>query len=316
MRWNYEHPEIPGNILALDWYKSHGLDVMAATSAQMMSAMMPRDNSNFKSIKEYSRITSEKKLTGILCTLWDDTSPHFETVWRGIYDFALTSWNYENVQANQAHVTYRHRYYAPEVSAPSYEFQDLLEQALPFWETAFIKEGDRANFHKNFNLIDLPDEKKSGEWSKNNSTKLEGAKTALAQYSLIHPRLVKMSLLARRNAYTLRVFHQINELSIYPAKLLLLLEKYDKAPANFKQQAAQEISTHIDGFADLRRKFETVFSETRILNNPEGYQLDSNLHEHLANGTNNTDWMFMYELPMNDKVKQWLSSQDFSGATK
>ncbi len=68
MRWNYDHPEIPGNLLALDWYNSRGLDVMAATSAQQIWAMMPRNNSNYTAIKEYSRITSEKKLTGILCT--------------------------------------------------------------------------------------------------------------------------------------------------------------------------------------------------------------------------------------------------------
>jgi len=46
-----------------------------------------------------------------------------------------------------------------------------------------------------------------------------------------------------------------------------------------------------------------------MLNNPEGYQLDSNLHEHLANGTNNTDWMFMYEIPFNTKVREWLTAQ-------
>lgn len=309
MRWNYSHPEIPGNLLALDWYKSQGLDVMAATSAQMMWAMMPRDNSNFRPIKDYSRITAEKKLTGLLCTIWDDTSPHFETVWRGIYDFALISWNYEDMQADQAHIIFRHRYYAPEASAPSYEFQNLLEQALPFWETGLINGGDRENYHKNFKLIDLPDREKPGEWSKKNSVKVDGAKKALALYTPIRERIIQTNAVARRNPYTVRVFEQINELGVYTAKLLQLLEKYDQAPVNSKKVIAQEIATYIDGFSTLRKKLETVFSETRMLNNPEGYQLDSNLHEHLANGTDNTDWMFMYELPMNVKVKEWLSSQ-------
>jgi hexosaminidase len=114
---------------------------------------------------------------------------------------------------------------------------------------------------------------------------------------------------ARRNAYTISVFNQINELSVYPAKALLLLEKYDKAPMNMKKQIAQELTTYVDGFENLRTNFEAVFSETRMLNNPEGYQLDSNLHEHLANGTNNTDWMFMYEVPFNTKVSEWLTAQ-------
>ncbi len=311
MRWNYEHPEIPGNLLALDWYKSHGLEVMGATSAQMIWAMMPRDHSNFKPIQEYSRITSDKKLAGLLCTIWDDTSPHFETVWRGIYDFALSSWNFENRHVDQAHMIFRHRYYSPEASPIAYEFQDLMEKAMPFWETALISEGDRENFHKNFKLIDLPDSKTPGAWGKKYRAKLDGAKNALVQYEVIHERIERTNGVARRNAYTLRVFEQINALCLYPANLLLLLEKYDKAAVAKKKQIADEIAAYVDGFKSLRTKFEIVFSETRI-NNPEGYQLDSNFHHHLANGTNNTDWMFMYELPFNHTVREWLSAQKFS----
>jgi hypothetical protein len=144
MRWNYSHPHIPGNIVALDWYNSHGLKVMAATAAQTMWAMMPRDRSNFKPIKDYARITAEKKLTGILCTIWDDTSPHFETVWRGVYDFGSATWNHRDVTADEAHAIFRHRYYAPEATDPLYEFQDLLEDMMTFWETALIVEGDRS----------------------------------------------------------------------------------------------------------------------------------------------------------------------------
>lgn len=312
MRWNYEHPEISGNLLALDWYKSHGLEVMGATSAQMIWPMMPRDHSNFRAIQEYSRITSDKKLTGLLCTIWDDTSPHFETVWRGIYDFALSSWNPDTRHVDQAHMIFRHRYYAPEANSISYEFQDLLEKALLFWETGLISEGDRENYHEDFKLIDLPNFQKSGEWIAKHQAKLQAAKGAITQYDVIRGRIEKIDAIVRRNAYTLSVFNQINELSVYPAKLLLLLEKYDLAPIKMKKHIAAEIDAYIDSFKILRQKFESVFAETRILNNPEGYRLDANVHEHLANGTNNTDWMFMYELPFNAKVQTWLSAQHVS----
>ncbi|MBA2562639.1 MAG: family 20 glycosylhydrolase, partial [Chitinophagaceae bacterium] len=68
MRWNYDAPDIPGNHKALDWYKSHNLKVMAATAAQTMWPMLPREKSNFQPIKDFSRITAQKKLDGILCT--------------------------------------------------------------------------------------------------------------------------------------------------------------------------------------------------------------------------------------------------------
>jgi hypothetical protein len=60
-------------------------------------------------------------------------------------------------------------------------------------------------------------------------------------------------------------------------------------------------------FEQLRKNFEDVFSKTRILNNPAGYLHDQNQHGHLANGTINNDWMFVYELAMNARLKKWLT---------
>ena len=43
MRWNYLHPEVLGNLKAIDWYKSHHLMVMAATGY-----CLPRSNATPK----------------------------------------------------------------------------------------------------------------------------------------------------------------------------------------------------------------------------------------------------------------------------
>jgi hypothetical protein len=71
----------------------------------------------------------------------------------------------------------------------------------------------------------------------------------------------------------------------------------------------QKLTEYSDSFKKLREQFEKTYGQTRILGNPDGYQLDSNFHEHLANGTNNTDWMFMYELPVNKQIEVWLEPQ-------
>jgi len=175
MRWNYDTPDILGNQKAIDWYKSHSLMVMAATAAQTMWPIMPREKSNFQPIKDFCKITSEKKLSGILCTAWDDCSPHFETYWRGFYDFAFFSWNYANVKAEEVHSTFRHRFYAPALSDSSFEFQDMLEKALVFWETALIGKGDRNNYPKDIDLIQLPNEQSSGSWSETYKDKLSAS---------------------------------------------------------------------------------------------------------------------------------------------
>lgn len=48
--WNYDSPDILGNHKAIDWYKSHHLKAMAATAAQTMPPMLPRERSNFQPI--------------------------------------------------------------------------------------------------------------------------------------------------------------------------------------------------------------------------------------------------------------------------
>jgi hypothetical protein len=308
MRWNYDAPDIPGNHKALDWYKSHNLKVMAATAAQTMWPVLPREKSNFQPIKDFSRITAQKKLDGILCTAWDDCSPHFETYWRGFYDFAFFSWHYTDAKAEDVHAIFRQRFYAPELSDKSFDFQDQLEKALVFWENALINKGARDNYPQTIDLIELPDPAKGNIWSDDHKIKLQHAKEEVARYNLIRDELKKSIQLTRRNEYTLSLLNQVNELQSYPAKLLLLLEKYDRASsASERKSSKNELEKFVAGFVDLRKNYENVFSKTRILANPDNYIPDQNQHHHLANGTNNNDWMFVYELALNKKINDWLS---------
>ncbi len=309
MRWDYDHPEILGNLKAIDWYKSHDLKIMAATAAQTMWPMLPRNHSNFQPIKDFCKITSEKKLEGILCTAWDDCSPHYETYWRGFYDFAFFSWNSVDLKADEVHAIFRHRFYAPALSDQSFEFQDLLEKALDFWETALIEKGQRNNYPENIDLIGLPSTDKPQAWSEKYENKIKGAQEEIVRYQLIKDRITKARQAAHRNWYSLELMNQVNELQIYPAKILLLLQKFDKVSSSSDKLAErQQIKQFVNDFGKVRRNFENVFSKTRILSNPEDYILDQNQHHHLANGTINNDWMFVYELAMNKKISEWLDS--------
>ncbi|KAA5544982.1 glycoside hydrolase family 20 zincin-like fold domain-containing protein [Adhaeribacter rhizoryzae] len=306
MRWNYKTPDIYGNKKAIDWYKQNNLKVMAATAAQTMWPMLPRENSNLESIKDFSRIAAEKKMDGILCTVWDDCSPHHETVWRGLYNFALFSWNHEDLSADAVNALYRHRFYGPALSSASFEFQNNLEDALVFWEKALLDKGYRNNYPQDIDLIELPDARKNGDWSKQYQEKINKAQAEVQRYNQIKETIAKAQTAAIRNTYNLALFNQMNELQIYPAKLLLLLAEYDKTKvARQKKEAAQQVQQYVNNFPVLRKQYEEVFSKTRFLQNPAGYQLDQNGHHHLANGTNNSDWMYVFELEMNKKLNSW-----------
>lgn len=308
MRWNYDSPDIPGNHKAIDWYKSHNLKAMAATAAQTMWPMLPREKSNFQPIKDFCKITAENKLEGILCTAWDDCSPHFETYWRGLYDFGFFSWNHTDAKADDVHAMFRHRFYAPALANKSFEFQDSLEKALVFWETALIDKGHRNNYPRTIDLIELPAQKNSG-WNEKYKEKVTRAKEEVLRYQEIKSRLAKATALTRRNAYSLAIMNAINELQIYPSRLLLFFEKYDNASSEADKRAAKEnIKKYVNNFGQIRNNYEQVFSKTRIMANPPDYIPDQNHHDHLANG-NNSDWMYVYELAMNSKIKDWTAGK-------
>lgn len=313
MRWNYDNPDISGNLKAIDWFKAHDLKVMAATAVQTSWAMLPRNNSNFKPIKDYCGIASVKKMEGILCTAWDDSSPHFETYWRGIYDFAMLSWNYQDIKARAAHAIFRHRFYGPGLSDVSFEFEDLLEQALEFWDTVLIEKessaGNESNYPGKFELISLPDPGKAGAWSEKYRDKITRAAKEVLRYGLINGKIQKATKVATRNQYSLALLNQINELQVYPSRLLLLLQKYDKITGEADKKAAQrDIRKYVNHFGDTRKAYEEIFSKTRILKNPDGYipNQDNPDHSHLANSTVNNDWMYADELAMNSKLQSWL----------
>ncbi len=309
MRWAYSNPQVLGNVKAMEWYKSHNMKVMGASAAQNMSAMLPRDNSIFQPIKNFSRVATEIELDGMLCTTWDDSSPHFETFWRGIYYYSSLSWNYEDVEPAEAQKIFRHRFYAPELSDPSFEFQDQLELALNFWDGALLSKGRRTHYMMNVTFMSLPEKGKPGEWSEKYKEKISRAGIEIERYKTIKEKISRAKKLARRNYYSLALLDQINELQIYPSQLLLFIDKYDRAiTESDKKKAGSELLVLVESFNQIRLAYESVFSATRFIKNPDGYILDQNLDFMLANGTNSSDWMYVYELKMNDMLKQLLTN--------
>jgi len=326
MRWTYWNTKVLGNLKAIDWLISQNFKVMGATGAQDMSPLLPRNNSIFKPVKDFCEIATEKKLDGILCTMWDDSSYSFETFWRGIFNFASMSWNYEDITAEAFNALFRHRYYSPDLSDVTCEFQNLLEQALWFWDGALINNstyskhlskddvynpfgdrGDRGVYPKAIDLIALPDPKKPGDWVEHYNGKLATAQTEIGRYFTIKERIAKASKLARRNHYSLTLMNSINEFQIYSSKLLLLLEKFDKASLIADKKAMGEaIAVYVDSFGNIRGDLENVISENRFLKNPEGYVRSKT--DDLANGGIDNEWMFVHETAMNEKITNWLKT--------
>ena len=101
MRWNYSMARQPGNILALDWYQSRGLQAMMATATNGEGGMLFQSEERDKGMplrasvpyRSFIQLAAEKNISGMLCTAWDDKSPHMENYWRGFIASAEYSWS-------------------------------------------------------------------------------------------------------------------------------------------------------------------------------------------------------------------------------
>ncbi|WP_026812857.1 glycoside hydrolase family 20 zincin-like fold domain-containing protein [Arenibacter certesii] len=302
MRWNYETPQAPGNIKAMQWFTDHGMEVMGATAGQTRWVLMPQNDSNMENIRSFAVSSIESGSKGLLLTLWDDDSPHFELYMRGILAFAEYSWTGDKRSNEEIKMAFRQREYGFPLAAIENAFISDLEGPVAFWKNALLK-GNKRNYLKSMEqpmedgLMDFPNINDKGAWSVANADRLEKA----AQYMELTDSISKKITLARSNAlrndYNLQVYEQVNKLAQYSPKILLTLAEYDNAVSRDEIMAsAAKLKELKSDFNSLRKELENVYRKTRILNKPANYILDQDHHVHLANQSLNFDWQFYAEM--------------------
>lgn len=312
MRWNYGDPTKPAHRRLLNWYQEKGLPVMAATAASSGdSPFMPREHTKSGYIKSFCQLTAENKLQGVLATAWDDGSPHLETVWRGLIALGEFSWNPDGREISDFIEAHGQREFGFEAGKGKMDFLQELEKSFFFFDGALVKSGRRnpAWGVTAFTLIDLPDKNHRGLWSEKYSDKIKRAQEEDIRYEEIKKGLAEAKAEALRNRYTLNVYEQNNNLQNFPVKLLLALYHYDQAKDDQQlKQAAMQLKDICHSLPHLQKSLEEVYSETRFMEQPEGYVEDMNHHNHLSVKSLNSDWIFLYELPMVTKILNWLDA--------
>jgi hypothetical protein len=310
MRWNYQKSHSYGNLKAMDWFIENGFKVMGATAGQTRWTLMPQNQSNIPQIKSFALSSIERKLDGLLLTLWDDDSPHFELYKRGIAAFSEYSWSASNLTPDEFKSIYRFRNFGHLFYKDSYEFIDLLEKPVSLWLNMLLSEdGWRPGLSKKKNpletdIIDLPDLNKKGEWSKKYFQKISNAKESLKISKKVDKIINEIKLKSLKNNYTLEVYSQVNQLTKYSANLILKLEKLDKS-GEFNSIYGIE-----NEFVNMRMNFENIYKKTRIINKPNDYILDQDHHHHPANQTINFDWQFLAEIMLLEKIKQTYNHEN------
>jgi hypothetical protein len=313
MRWNYSEPEALGNTKAMQWFIDHDLQVMGATAGQTRWALMPSEESNLNNIKTFATNSIQQGLDGLLLTLWDDDSPHFELYKRGIMGFAEYSWAGDKLSVGEFKKVFRHRAFSSYFADQQYAFIDQLELKVRFWENAFMQNNknrryiNRSENPKDKLIIEMPNPEKPGEWSIKEKERLIKATKSLEASEDIGKAIALMKQGAIRNHYTLEVYEQVNELVKYVSKSLLSLEKYDKAID--KTESEKKLRELENTFKSVRKKMEEVYGKVRILEKPANYILDQDHHAHMGNQSKNFDWQFASEMLFLEKLDEMLEKE-------
>lgn len=307
MRWRYEDSKELGNQLVLDWYEKSGLKVMAATAAsEALGVHMPKKE-RIEYIKGFSEVTAERNLEGIFATAWGDSDPHLKTVERPFIAQGEFGWNPKGRSVDEFKTAHARREFG--LPRADVEFITEMEAYSAVFDSLLVTNGHRSPGFSvgEFTLIGLPDPADPGAWSEKHADRIEAARFCTPHYDNAR-RLFEASVKhALRNRYTIEVYDRTNELFYFSARILLALENYDKAAD--RQQALKEVAEVCEGFCEMRRNLLETFSKTRFMDNPDGYIAGNSHHKHLAAKTNNSDWVFWFELPMVKAVEKWIEEQ-------
>jgi len=327
MRWDYSMARQPGNIMALDWYKQSGLNVMICTAAQDMSALMPRAcvvpkvaNKEFyddrvDTIKSFVQLAVDKGINAHLCTAWDDSSPHMETYWRGLIASAEYGWSPSGRSKQDYEEAYWQREFGPECTGATNLYAELYK-ATGFWDWAFFTEGTReysSPEEKERNIITVPDLGSPGTWTRENAERLQVAEQEIKRYEQTSRQIAEMAKKARRNRYHFDILAATNDFQITAAKLLLALQKCDVADKAQQKAGMKDVEAALGYFNKVWENLKTVYGKTRFYGYPPNYVKGGYSGTwpdipYLSAQRQDLSWLIMPEEKYHKMVRDWMQA--------
>lgn len=338
MRWNYSMARQPGNILALDWYKSRGLKAMVATATNTEGGMFFQEDEREKgkssagivSIRSFIQLAAEKQISGMLCTAWDDKSPHMENYWRGFIAAAEYSWSPNGRTLEEYDNVWLQKEFG--ISVPDYLTlsKELRRGTVLFYDGLFrhgsqmdednalqslpqvehwlppVEGREKIQFDYTTKLIELPDLNTPGVWSKKYNDLLNRALTEKNSYSELHGRLTDLYNKSKRNRYFWSLSLALYSLQSSVPDLLLALKESDSQDKAQQAAGLEDVKNAVKGFKQAWKELEDVYSQTRFISYPADYVHDR--YFHLASQKEDLTWMIQPEELYLGMIENWLKN--------
>jgi hypothetical protein len=329
----------PGNILALNWYKSRGLKAMIATATNTEGGMLfqpdERDkgleSSGISTIRSFIQLAAEKDISGMLCTAWDDKSPHMENYWRGFIASAEFSWSPEGRSLEEYDNAWLQREFG--ISMNDYlSINDQLRKGSELWYEAYYKKGNRLDdeaalqsmprlehwlpalpnqekiqFDYTSKLIELPDLESPGTWSRKYKERLDRSIEEIENYKLINTKLSNNYNISLRNRYYWELAMTLHRFQNTAPRLLLALKSVDNTDKDQQKKGMEEVKRAVVEFRNAWAALESVYSRTRFVSYPSNYIPDR--YFHLASQSEDLTWMIQPEILYLRMIEKWIGNQ-------
>lgn len=339
MRWNYSMAMQPGNIHALDWYKSRGLKAMIATATnpggEMMFAADERDKGSASAgiitIKSFIQLAAERKIDGALCTAWDDASPHMENYWRGFIASAEYCWFPKGRTLEEYDNAWLQREFG--ITMSDYvSFNRQLNTGSDLWYEAFFRNGnllsdenvlqsmmrvehwlpvlegqEKKQFDYTTKLIELPDLKSPGSWSIKYKDRLDRSLIEMNNYKTLSDRLVELYNTSKRNRYYWELSKALYDFQMTSPMLLLALNQCDTADKIKRREGIEKVHLAMEDFNRAWEKLKQVYEKSRFISYPTNYIPDR--YFHLASQREDMSWMIQPEEMYHAMIEKWLQNQ-------
>jgi len=339
MRWNYSMARQPGNIMALDWYKSRGLKAMIATATNTEGGMLFQpeeldkglESSGISTIRSFIQLASQKDISGMLCTAWDDKSPHMENYWRGFIASAEFSWSPEGRSLEEYDNAWLQKEFG--ISMNDYlAINNQLRKGSELWYEAYYKKGSRLDdeaalqslprlehwlpalpnqekiqFDYTSKLIELPDLESPGTWSRKYKDRLDRSVAEVENYKLLNTRLSDNYNTSKRNRYYWELAMTLHRFQNTAPRLLLALKSVDNTDKDQQKKGMEEVKRAVVEFRNAWAELESVYSRTRFVSYPSNYIPDR--YFHLASQSEDLTWMIQPEILYLGMIEKWIGNQ-------
>jgi hypothetical protein len=339
MRWNYTMARQPGNILALDWYANRGLKAMIATATNSEGGMFfqaeERDkdaaSSGIITIRSFIRLAAEKNIGGMLCTAWDDKSPHMENYWHGFIASAEYSWSPDGRSLEEYDKAWLQREFSLSISDYA-ALNNRLRRGSELWYDAYFKDGnlfndentlqsmqrvehwlpvlegqEKVQFDYTSKLIELPDLRTPGSWSKKYKDKLDRAIIEMNDNMALSDRLNEIYSTSGRNRYYWSLAIALHNFQNTTPRLLLALKESDNADKSRQKSGIENVKMAMKDFQNAWSELKDVYARTRFVSYPANYIPDR--YFHLASQREDLTWMIQAQELYFAMIEKWLQDQ-------